>query len=787
MTSPRLAAWGFGRPATAVLLATALCVVLGSGVFVAFEPLRVRAVRTPTLATAGRFQVEISAPVGLARGPFALIARIRNDADLPAVYSVHADGRPTCTATVPPKATRRVDCVAERWPKEIELTRNPAATFWAIEYLEIATHHGASTSVVRAIVLPATSTNYGGVSLAWVVTTWLVLIALLLCPSHELKSRRVKHLHRAVVGAAWVLFGTVLIAPLVSQYRVVLSLWTFVGWSALVLAPRLAWLAQRTGLFTSGWRVAWLPAAAVVLLGVLYGQREVGGADTYGYVSQADLWLRGDLTIEQPFVADMPWPNAARAFAPLGYGLRSDQDSSLVPAYSPGLPMMMAAAKWLAGHDAVFFVVPVCAGVLVLATVGIAQSLSTGMGPAVAAWLGATSPVVLAYATTPMSDGPAAAAWTVAFYLLLRPASGWAAAGAGLASAVAVLIRPNLVLLAPILGLHYVLAMRHAEHRRTAILHLVLYSLAASSGALAIAALNQQLYGSPFRSGYGELQDLFSAARIGPNLRNYLQWLTDAHTPLVLIGLAALAVPLRRIWPGVKDRSVFITIGAFVLAVWAIYCVWHVFDSWWFSRFLLPSWPFIVVGVAAAAEAARRALGPSALRHVVALSMIGVALSQVKFSQDNQVLSRGSGERRYAAVAHLARDTTRPNSVVIAWHHGGSIRYYGERMTMDFTHMEEGTLDLVVGWLLDRGVRTYAALEDWEIPLFRERFAGARRLAALDGAPDSLFEDPGRVLLFDLSAQERSTAEPRVTRGLDRSWRAVPPGPPPTLQYPSRR
>jgi hypothetical protein len=52
------------------------------------------------------------------------------------------------------------------------------------------------------------------------------------------------------------------------------------------------------------------PAAAAALLALcwVYGTRAAGGSDSYGYVSQARLWLSGDLHVHQSFVAAVPWP-----------------------------------------------------------------------------------------------------------------------------------------------------------------------------------------------------------------------------------------------------------------------------------------------------------------------------------------------------------------------------------------------------------------------------------------------------------------------------------------------
>jgi len=60
-------------------------------------------------------------------------------------------------------------------------------------------------------------------------------------------------------------------------------------------------------------------AAIVICTGLIWNTRVAAGADAYGYVSQADLWLRGDLHLDQGFGATVPWPNARWTFTPLGY------------------------------------------------------------------------------------------------------------------------------------------------------------------------------------------------------------------------------------------------------------------------------------------------------------------------------------------------------------------------------------------------------------------------------------------------------------------------------------
>ncbi len=73
-------------------------------------------------------------------------------------------------------------------------------------------------------------------------------------------------------------------------------------------------------------------ALSVTSVGVIWGTRVAAGSDAYGYVSQVDLWLRGDLHIDQSFDARVPWPLARWTFLPLGY--RPEPDGyRIVPQY----------------------------------------------------------------------------------------------------------------------------------------------------------------------------------------------------------------------------------------------------------------------------------------------------------------------------------------------------------------------------------------------------------------------------------------------------------------------
>jgi len=292
----------------------------------------------------------------------------------------------------------------------------------------------------------------------------------------------------------------------------------------------------------------------VTVAGITWNTNSAAGSDAYGYVSQVELWLRGDLHIHQPFALDVPWPRGPWTFAPLGYWPSPD-GRRLVPTYSPGLPLLMAAVKALGGHCLMFWVVPITGGILILATYGIGRRVGRPLVGLAAAWIVATSPAVLFMLMAPMSDVPASAAWAVAVACLLGDTRRGALL-AGLAASMAILVRPNLVPLAALLALWAGWRdVAIGRWRMWSTSRALSFGAAASVGAIAVAVINVRLNGSPFLSGYGNLSHLFDMTSVQPNIRVYASWFVATQTPLALLGLLSLAVPARVVWRTPQSRQ----------------------------------------------------------------------------------------------------------------------------------------------------------------------------------------------------------------------------------------
>ena len=547
--------------------------------------------------------------------------------------------------------------------------------------------------------------------------------------------------------------------------------------------PRLrADLAATVRVTTPG-RLSIVLAAAIGVIAVWQTSWTASGSDAYAYVTQADLWLAGNLTVPVPIANEVPWPAPLSTFVPFGYTAVA-HESAIASAVGPGLPLMMAAMKATAGHAALFLVVPVTAAILIWATFAIGRQIGSARLGLGAAWLVATSPAFLTMIKEPMSDVPAAAFWALATWKVLDD-SRFSAALAGVATAIAILIRPNLVPLAAVLLACIVWQRRHAR-RGDVVRAVCAFSACVVPACLSIAWINDTLFGSPLASGYGATGQLFSITNVWTNVVRYGGWLGDTQTPLVFIGLLALVVPSERLWPTMELRRAAGVLASLTIAVCAIYAFYIPFDAWGFLRLLLPCWPAMCIGTAAVISAMSQLAGSRA-RAVEAVAIVVLGLYTGVTAARLRVFPDSEGERRYATIAELVRQATDPSSLILASIHTGPIRYYAGRDTMRFDLLNEEWLDRAVTWLTEHGRHPYILIEDWERPIFEKRFGANSVLGRLELSPVlayRAYQIPGTVYLFDPARPATSTWAPPPIR--NPQPRCPLPAEPPPLALESR-
>jgi hypothetical protein len=515
-----------------------------------------------------------------------------------------------------------------------------------------------------------------------------------------------------------------------------------VGWLSAVAARVIPDVVKRHAtprLFAA------VAALTMVLVGVVFGSHVVGGSDSYGYVSQANQWATGQLKRPQPLLNDLPEGVPQEALVPLGYRLSPDR-GSLVPTYAPGLPMTMAVFERAGGRNAVYLVVPILAGLAVWATYAIGRLLIGELGGSIAAIFLATSPAfVFQLISAPMSDIAAAAWWNTALVLAWR-SGRLPAFASGLATAAAILTRPNLVPLAIIPGLVFLTGLLSRNERSLAVQRLMLFGVPALVGCLSVASVNAYWYGSPLASGYGQLAgEFFQWGYFWPNVINYSRSILDTEGPLALLSLIGMVALWRGGRPGSEQRIARFCIGFFV-AVYACYAFYWPIDVWWSVRFLFPAFPIFFILIVGGALAVTDRLGHGWRRMGIAVLVVAVTAHSISFIRSRNVFDSSAGEWRYETAGHYVGEHLPSRAAVFTMLHSGSVRHYSGRLTVRYDWITPEYFESMVMHLRQRGYVPYLLLDDAEEEDFRRRYAGTPVVQGLSKPQAKL----PRVKLYEL-------------------------------------
>ncbi len=451
---------------------------------------------------------------------------------------------------------------------------------------------------------------------------------------------------------------------------------------------------------------AWLVVAFALIsasVATIFATNSASGADASGYLSQAALLASGRLFYPDELslgAAIDPWITSPLGWRPTIYpGLQA-------PTYPPGLPLLMAFTGPVLGAS---LLVALSSGVAVWATGALATRLAGGLAGVLAAILIATSPVFLFQSLQPMSDVPVTAAWMLTWVLLLKPGGGSREAGvgavlAGIACAMAVLIRPNLAPLAAV-----PLFVIGQNLRR-----LVAFSLPVALAGAVLLWLQWRWYGSPWRSGYGTADELFAIGNIGANASRYLAWLITT-SPGLLMALGGFAL----LWRHTATK----VLAAFAVLVVTAYLVYAVFDVWSYLRFLLPALAVSAVFASAAIAAGLHRL-PTRLRLIavlaVALGLTAHGVSQARALDTFRLADQQHRVSRVAGfVAALPTD-----AVIVAGEQSGSLRYYTGRSILRWDAASADALSTAIAAVTAAGRPVVVALDAWEHEPFRARHGG---------------------------------------------------------------
>ena len=520
-------------------------------------------------------------------------------------------------------------------------------------------------------------------------------------------------------------------------------------------------------------------AAAAAGAGVAFGTYVAAASDPSAYLSQARLIAHGDLVVPVPLASRVSWPAPEWAFAPLGYrpGLHA---AELVPTYPPGLPLLMAVASFVAGENGPFLVGPFCAVLSVLGAYWLASRLHSRTAGVVAAALMASSPLLLSQVVQQMSDIPATALWTLALLAALsaRPLT------AGALSGFAGLIRPSLLPVAASIAV----VLMHWSDRPPASSHayaarLFRFVAAMTPGVVALGWIQASLYGHPLASGHGAFGELFAAANVLPNIREYAMRVLTGETPaLALIAASALILVVARAVPaglrpdspaglkgktrpttvdaaGPKSRTRPTVVAAIVaMPVLACYLAYGVFPDWAYLRFLLPIWPTALAAAGAAVAAATLRLPAAVRTQLLLIALTSVCARNVMTAAHEGSFTLWIDASRYGTAGRYLESALPANAVIVTSQHSGSASYYTGRPILRWDSLNIG-LDQAISDLIRLGRSPVILVEDWEHAALAKKFP-ASLLARLDWAARADIGWPTHVRLFDPADRDRPTGRP---------------------------
>ena len=475
-------------------------------------------------------------------------------------------------------------------------------------------------------------------------------------------------------------------------------------------------------------------ALIAAVVASVFATRSAAGADASGYLSQAQMWARLQPMYFDPLVTvDVTlgdWLTTPLGWRPINDPAGDAGPGLQVPTYPPGLPLLMAVPHAIAGIAGANGIVIASAALAIWA----AGMMACGTAGVIAAVLLAFSPVFVYQSLQPMSDVPVTAAWILGF-LLLR--SGWNT-WAGVACAIAILIRPNL---APLAIVPFLIAPR-----KTA------FATPIAVAGAALAALQWSWYGSPTRSGYGSAEELFALSNVLPNAGRYFNWLIATAPVLLLAPFAFMRL---------KDNAHARALIAFALLVVCAYLIYAVFEHWSYLRFLLPAMAVLAIfaGIELAAWIERR---PVAIRFPIFFAlMLGIVAHSVLVARSLDTFKLKDQFRRVEQVAEAINHTAPPNAVIIAGEQSGSMRYYTGLSILRWEAATPGTFPKAVETLLEAERPIYIVLDAWEMELFRSKFPDSGP-AELDWPPMLEAGSSHRTLAWNLADRWRFQLGQRI-------------------------
>jgi hypothetical protein len=447
---------------------------------------------------------------------------------------------------------------------------------------------------------------------------------------------------------------------------------------------------------------SWLALAAYAAFLLRNASAIAGGSDSSGYMNHAKLLLSGDrvVTMTLPLELRVP-PEDFFRFVPLGFA-PGPRAGTMVPSYPPGIPMHLVLLRIVGGAWALRLLAPLAGIAAVVLMFLLAREIGLGNGFAFAGALilGLYATFVM-HAVTVMSD-VVATAWSLAAMIAaLRSRRGpwWWGAVAGAALGVSILVRPTQVLLLP------ALAVAVGFRWRT----LLGIAVAAAPFAALQAATGSALWGGPLRTGYGSFASLVSLDFFAARFVHYATWLAALLSPLVFpLGLAGVA-------SGFAERRTRIVMALWFAPFFLFYCFYGPYETWWYTRFLLPATPAAIVLALLAARSAAERVSPPERRPLLQVMLLAVVLVEGWHLAGKKPWELGRSEAIYPRGVAMAAENLPPRPIVVGMQLSGAFAYYREETMLRWDMLTPTDFERLRAHAALAGRPWYALLGDHEV------------------------------------------------------------------------
>ncbi|MBL8171936.1 MAG: YfhO family protein [Acidobacteria bacterium] len=446
----------------------------------------------------------------------------------------------------------------------------------------------------------------------------------------------------------------------------------------------------------------------------------VGGSDSAGYAAVARALQQGKVALPIPELEQFGLPEQyAPIFTPLAYRpaqVNGIYNKLTVSIYPIGFPLHLLLGALLVGWQVgPYLVSPLIAAfsLLLFYFVG----LRFGLTP-VAAVAGtvvlAACPTFIFFSLQPMSDLTAMFWGLLLIWAALRAHENprWALL-AGAAFGVAFLVRPtNVLLLLPLL---FCLPLKPKT--------LLLFGLGGFPLAVIFCLYNYAAFGHPLQTGYGSinLYQLISLRGSTIRFNHYVYWIAMTLSPLLLLGWLGVGALRQISWQ--RRALLLVWFGAFLL----FYACYEIFDEWWYTRFLLPGYPGLILGAVLTAQTLLQQIfrANRIARVAVGLVLLGISFGfAYRHNHKYEVFRIGRGEAVHIKSCRWADAQLPSQAVLVAAEMSGAINFYTRRPFLRWDFVAPESWPMLKKHVQERGYQFYALLMPHEVELAQQHVPG---------------------------------------------------------------